>query len=119
MTLTQVQKWLREQSLTPATAMRACRELANVVAHYRPQTHVETYALTEIVELAEGRAKQDDATNPIRFRVRNEGKPTPEHQTIRVFSNGASGGLLTLTHTEARELRKRLTGHPEDVEATR
>lgn len=45
--------WLERAADDPAMARATLKELANAVRDYRAQTHVETYALEEILEAAQ------------------------------------------------------------------
>jgi hypothetical protein len=53
MTLEEIAKWCRYQARRKPA--RVLRELARAAESYRPQTHVETYALGEIFDAAAGR----------------------------------------------------------------
>lgn len=44
--------WLERIADDPAAGRLALKELANAVRAYRAQTHVETYALDEVLEAA-------------------------------------------------------------------
>lgn len=39
------------------------------------------------------------------FTVRTVGKPKPTHETLRLFVDGASAGLVTMSVTEAAAFR--------------
>ena len=44
----------------------------------------------------------------MKFTFRTEGAPTPAHETMRVFVNGASAGLLTMRTEEAAAFKRAL-----------